>query len=252
MNTALDGVLRKIERGESHLESLQREANSFIRRQTDGIVRQLDAAGATHNYRLTTDPTAPRHWSAAVGDVLHNFRSALDHLAWQLVLANGGRPTKRTSFPLLLSPPGVGRAPSVFGGVSAEALDIIESLQPYHQEDKANRDALWLLHDLNRVDKHRTLLVAIVAIDFGRWGVPDGVPSPTANFSPRPLRRDSPIATFKFPSPQPDVHLLDLEFRLEIFLHEGPPAGENPLLRVLTYIDTHLRRYVLPRFGQFF
>ncbi len=51
---------------------------------------------------------------AAAGDIVHNLRSALDHLAFQLVLAGGHTPTTETAFPVWKIPPrkksDVGRA----------------------------------------------------------------------------------------------------------------------------------------------
>lgn len=41
----------------------------------------------------------PLKWGVLIGDVVHNLRSALDHLAWQLVLRNGGESSWRTQFP---------------------------------------------------------------------------------------------------------------------------------------------------------
>jgi len=41
---------------------------------------------------------------AAAGDIVHNLRSALDHLAFQLVLAGGHTPTTETAFPVGKSP----------------------------------------------------------------------------------------------------------------------------------------------------
>jgi hypothetical protein len=37
------------------------------------------------------------------GDAVHNLRSALDHLAWQLALLNTAKPHPRTQFPIARS-----------------------------------------------------------------------------------------------------------------------------------------------------
>jgi hypothetical protein len=100
-----------------------------------------------------------------MGDCLHNLRSSLDHLAWQLVLADGGTPTTRTDFPIFKCE-GLFRehkkskkAPTgVVGGVSQQAAALIESLQPYNRTDGSPEEhPLWVVHHLNIIDKHRRL-----------------------------------------------------------------------------------------------
>lgn len=60
------------------------------------------------NFVLYVDEVAevPLTFSAIIGDVLYDLRSALDHLAWQLVIANGGTPNRDTAFPIYSSPAG--------------------------------------------------------------------------------------------------------------------------------------------------
>jgi hypothetical protein len=57
-----------------------------------------------------------------IGEFLHNTRSSLDHLAWQLVLSNSGEPSLATCFPILQTAPTTqqerGATPSQCGGRS--------------------------------------------------------------------------------------------------------------------------------------
>ena len=41
-------------------------------------------------------------WGVLIGEILHNLRSALDHLIWQLVILETGAPptTTKTAFPI--------------------------------------------------------------------------------------------------------------------------------------------------------
>ena len=50
-------------------------------------------------------------------------------------------------------------------GVSTSAEAIIDSLQPYHRGANAEEDALWVLRELNNVDKHRLLLVTTITME---------------------------------------------------------------------------------------
>jgi hypothetical protein len=90
-----------------------------------------------------------------VGDALHNLRSTLDHLAWQLVLEAGSAPTSSTSFPIFDDAAKYGRgALSKLAGMRQSAIDAIAAIKPY----KGGNDTLWRLHRLNNVDKHRLVI----------------------------------------------------------------------------------------------
>ena len=48
-----------------------------------------------------------------------------------------------------------------------EAVAVIQSLQPYLRGEKAGTDPLFLLHELNRLDKHQALTVVTAAVTRG-------------------------------------------------------------------------------------
>ena len=96
--------------------------------------------------------------------MVHDLRSALDHLAWQLVEANGGTPRDRpgepqTAFPIRTEAPKNGLR--IHGDVAPAALEVVEALQPYNVSPESPADAvLWHLHRLDVIDKHHELLLA--------------------------------------------------------------------------------------------
>src|SRR5690606_21763862 len=94
--------------------------------------------GTVITYRLTESPIAGAYVSAIVGDVLHNLRSALDQLAWQLVLFDGGTPNQLTTFPVLREPPTDGRGERVPVTIKPGIDDprihrALEEAQPFHE-----------------------------------------------------------------------------------------------------------------------
>ena len=105
-----------------------------------------------------------------VGEFLHNTRSALDNLVWQLVLRSGATPSNRNQFPIFTDParpPAQGRLDTMLRGVSADHRTVIEELQPYrggHIHRLAKR-ALTILANLSNIDKHRYLHPAFGVID---------------------------------------------------------------------------------------
>jgi hypothetical protein len=163
------GIRLKIERAKEHIRDLDIAIQGFI---------------ADKPYRLGAKPHAAIPWlqmtlyiaeikpipsriSLIVGDTIHNLRSALDHLMWQLVEAAGGKPDRNIYFPVS---DGAHQYASMMGNgeiqkISKDARDIIEAIQPYVTLDQT----LWLLHYLDIVDKHR--LVLTIAATMDKWGL---------------------------------------------------------------------------------
>ena len=115
-----------------------------------------------------------------VGDCLQCFRSALDHLAFELASAFTIPMTddteKSSEFPILSDVDrhgNFGKGPdkwrdsraSKVGGMDSAAQALIEGLQPYHRGEAYDTDPLWRLHELNRIDKHRVLHVVTRAME---------------------------------------------------------------------------------------
>ena len=47
-----------------------------------------------------------------------------------------------------------------------EARTIIEAWQPYRTSEPPEHSTLWVLHELNRIDKHRVLLVVVACVEM--------------------------------------------------------------------------------------
>ncbi len=157
----IDGVRLKIERAKKHIADLDIAIKSFC----DSKPYTLDAkphpvAEIEHTtvYVASVQPV-PNDITLFVGDAVHNLRSALDHLAWQLVEAGGGVPDKDTSFPVCCDPKGSQKYASAIGKgeikmMAVGAEKILHAVQPYVTKDLT----LWYIHDFDRIDKHRLLI----------------------------------------------------------------------------------------------
>ncbi len=107
-----------------------------------------------------------------VGDVVHNIRSALDHLVYQLALINAGgnvaRPD-RTQFPIRDSRSRFDQAAATdLAEVAPNHRDVIEGFQPYHPMEENIAvgpyfHPLAMLRDLSNTDKHRILTPVLIA-----------------------------------------------------------------------------------------
>jgi hypothetical protein len=167
---SLSGVRMKLDRAEQHLDALEAEVAPYNARGPYSV-RPLEADGDWWVARLTvTEPPDPR-WALIVGDFLHNARSALDNLVWQLVLVNGAEPSFRNQFPIFADTPASenarvkrhARIREMLAGVGADEVAFICELQPYtgpHVHRNAKTALRWLAK-LSNTDKHRYLHPAL-------------------------------------------------------------------------------------------
>jgi hypothetical protein len=168
---ALHGVALKLNRAAVHLDELNRIVRS-LRAGFSAAVQMDRREDNRVDLRLEGAPALPEDLPAIVGDVAHNLRSALDHLAWQLVLLHGGTPTRRTRFPLMQRRHASGELPNIEGGVSDTTRKLLDEVQPYTWGDDGHDPAiapLAVLNALSNVDKHRELVVGIAVVDSGSW-----------------------------------------------------------------------------------
>jgi hypothetical protein len=164
----LDGVWAKLDRARLHLDDLHTCMARLFTPKQDG------AATAAHEYNsdrqelivrlpkaTPTDPSFP----LLVGDCIHNARSALDHLVFQLAILNRApsAAANKTMFPVCLTPEQFrdSTARKVAPFVSGATLAEIEKLQPYATGNADAEDILWVLSQLDIIDKHRLLLVTV-------------------------------------------------------------------------------------------
>lgn len=185
----LAGVLAKIQRANHHIEELDGHARAFADDNRHCVVCERDPESGEGVFRIRLTAPLPGAVPLILGDAVHNLRSALDYLAWQLVLASGGNPDESTSYPLRPTPWAYKKAVRTKGTVEALPPHVrgrIEATQPY----QSGYEHLGVLSILDNTDKHRLLIVAFAAarvMGLGMASVPDG-PKPYT-FRPTGARR---------------------------------------------------------------
>ena len=170
MTHPLDGPRGKVERTNEHVQNLQLEVQTFLNLNPYGVVLNRDPQTGEEvaSARVSQDP--PFRLGLIVGDAVHNLRSALDHLMYQLVLANGGKPDTWTEFPVVWeaekwnSKKYKAAGTKKQKGASIAVVDAIERLQPYKRGNKFREDPLWHIHEFDVRDKHRFINVVGCAL----------------------------------------------------------------------------------------
>lgn len=145
----------KLERARTHLSALENEVTP-LRDQNSWVV------GTSDYFNPRPLPVVPFNVPATACDVIHNLRSSLDHLAYQLACAGTpeAEPSRFVSFPIFEDAVKYesGKASRVVG-MRPNAVCAIDVLKPY----RGGNELLWRLHDLSNIEKHR--LVVTVGCD---------------------------------------------------------------------------------------
>lgn len=194
------GVEAKIERGRDALHSLIADIGSFTEKQIDFIQPETDDTSGRYRLVYSGDAVVPIEWSVTIGEIMYNFRSALDHLIWQLVLSNENTPGRNNEFPVFLDESRFNQNMNrMLKGISPTAIRSVKQLQPWNE----NYDSLSTLDELCNIDKHRHLNLVLLRADFGSFS---GTLSGATSLRTGPVERNSTML-------EGSREILDLEFR---------------------------------------
>jgi hypothetical protein len=178
----LHGFRLKLNRAQAYAKALHAEVDAWFMRHPYEVFGQYEP-GSPEKYvfkaRFLELP--PSEWGLILGDFAHNARSALDHLAYQVVmLGNGGMHQEQTQFPVVTEP---GKwqqaAASRLKGASDRHIQIIESFQPYHRRDLHGQQTIWgaiedplaILTRLSNIDKHIVLNPTPATVQSIGWDI---------------------------------------------------------------------------------
>lgn len=153
---SLDGAKVKLARAARHIQELEAVARSYLASTPFTLTRTEEPNGDLI-WRVKINRPVPLEWSAIVGDAVHNLRSALDLLAWQLVEINGAQASRDTCFPITQSvPPQFEQTlQRALNGAHPRAIRLVRRLKPF----AGGNIVLAQLHALDITDKHRLVLV---------------------------------------------------------------------------------------------
>jgi hypothetical protein len=176
----LEGVAAKLVRARDHFNTLNRACEKAIQQSAGEAFVKREGDWEVVRVRIGEFPMWP---SIVSGDYVHNLRSALDHLVWQLVKVSGAKPGTWNSFPIYGNEDDFirdvkqrakkrGRGPLDGIDKGGPIWTLIESYQPYtntklppwlptdmmHREKwKSRLTFLAILNALDNIDKHRAI-----------------------------------------------------------------------------------------------
>ncbi len=255
-----EGIAVKLGRAKIHRDTFVRDARELELFGPYRFAGEVYDNGARHVYRAIDPPPLAPNFSAILGDCLHNIRSAIDHLACQLVIASGGIPTAQTQFPLANSPTFWNRITNarepvridIQPGIRPDIIKVVESVQPYHRTLEGQ--LLGWLRELDNTDKHRQLVVTAHAVRgygtnaFGWDGAINQVP--VVSLQHRPLRHKQMVLALSYDPPRKELDP-NLHPTVAIEFGDGLVKGyevQFVLDNLLDFVSTGL----VPRFMPFF
>jgi hypothetical protein len=252
MISGLDSARVKIGRAAEHVGAIRRIINSLA--STANSYEIVKDADGKEKIRFLIQP--PPQIAVLAGEVVYQLRSALDHLAFDLVKRNQAGITlpanwdTRCDFPMWLRIPdeqikcGYTNPPLPYNcftkslpGISKTAFTFIEGVQPY-RNGAGPHNALRLIANLSNIDRHRYLNVTLPkaaqfhyltltegrGYSYGRGGLKDGAEieqsPPKADDIVEVQRRFSTYVTFDEPAVGSGTDTLEVEHVLEVCLEQ--------------------------------
>lgn len=263
----LDGAWAKVARAEEHIKNLNMEIEAFLGQKPAPylLVGEHRNDGSEYVYVVKKVPVVPVRFAVIAGDVIHNLRSSLDHLAHALVVKGGGTPTNQVQFPICSTVEKFeeARKRGRIKGISASAEKIIRAVQPYKSKTPAD-SALLVIDDYSVFDKHRLLLVVATVVRMGDRIViadnPNFVGEKLANVEmllsnewvkPKPMSKEGDVVftlPFKHGGLQviPDVHLVP-----HVAFDKAGMTQHRPVIEILTIMLNGVRNTIGSFVGEF-
>jgi hypothetical protein len=162
---SLDSPRAKLGRAAEHVETFWLGMRDYMNRNPHAIVedREPDDEGwRVSRLRELEDP--PVGLSLVFGDCIHNMRTALDSLAYQLARLGGGA-SMETQFLICNSATDFAKKRGRrLAGVSDEYVAAIEAWQPFPDRTGAEPEALRIVRDFDNIDKHQTLHPSVTVL----------------------------------------------------------------------------------------
>jgi hypothetical protein len=263
---------RKLDRAKTHIEAVEDAIQGWL--QSDAYTITEDVEAETGDHVLVAKVVEPfgQDWPLVIGDAVHNLRSALDHIAYQLAL--GGYQTqhhggpiplghqRRIMFPVVAT----SNNPSLSVGdfyaqvakgqlryVPHDAAAAIKALQPYQRSpgSPAN-DLLWVVNELDIIDKHRKLHAMAVANPLQAMQISGNIYIEHMTLNGGPVEGERELMRWNIASLGPHPAQMQRQFSRHVALTEGPELAQtSDLITLLRACYADIVENVVPALARF-
>jgi hypothetical protein len=242
LDESLERPLLKVERADKHIAELPPAIEAFFERNPYGVVKEPDPDTGGWQWRIEIREEPPPQISLIIGDIVHNLRSALDHLADVLIRANGETPHSRVAYPICDTAEKFETTLTQIQRAGEDAVDLVRETKAY----PGGNDGLWALKELDNIDKHRLLIAISTRQPDVGIGFPLGLLEPefraiAEKAEPLFIRSGGAVEPLKDGDkmysvpPEAEDHP-EPQFRLEIALAEPEILKGEPLVPALVQL----------------
>jgi hypothetical protein len=242
----------KLYRALAQVNSLEVDMDRWIQEHPVGLATQFQPDIGTHIVWPAQIPTPPEAFGLPIGECVHNLRSALDNLIYTLVVSGligpvPERMVRKCEFPIFgPAPPNAKEWAAKVGNIPSAAQAIIDELQPYKRGDDFRAEALWILHELDNWDKHRTIHPTTLSAT-------EAIPGQTTNanvsevvFVPQNLKLGTQVLQYQATPIDPDAKM-EVNFTVMYFISfdQASPGLGRPVIPTLRWLHDYIVRGVL-------
>ncbi len=266
----------KIDRAREQLNEFKRKSHDWFANGKHHSVRYEPNPDGGTDILASAEQLPKNPFSLLIGECLHSMRSALDNLAFALAVSytNPLPPAvaEKSEFPIFGDINGQGGADfnkvrgRKIGGMNPLAQAEIEGLQPYKRGNGYKSHPLWILHDLDRINKHRLVPVVVAyssglttsffvgdaASHIGRFHFEPVEGHLGMRLFSGPIETDTKIATTMLVPNKPGDYVgMDNSPMFEIRFAPGTVVNDDGVEQILDSIYRFITRDVLPKVTPF-
>ena len=213
------GAKLKVERANCHIRDLNNEIVGYIKSNPYRLVVEENTDTGGYNLTMRVKEKIPCSWPSIIGDVIHNLRSALDLMIFEIVSPHTNN-TDKIQFPFCSGVNGledtITNRQINFAG--DKVVNIVRSLKPY----PGGNDLLYAIHDLDIMDKHKGIIVASTIMGIPNFTLIDDNGAVKAGFY---NCRVGPVEDGRVAMSLPVIQNLkigqDFKPTFEVIFHEG-------------------------------
>lgn len=159
------GIGEKLKRSDQNILNLQSEIQAFFEKCDYPVIPHTNDEEWQKAVDYHRKLKIPIRFSVLAGEIIHHLRSSLDHLVWIFSTEDIRREKGGSiAFPVVCHDPPppkeIERLHGQIQGIAdARVRDRIIALQPYHRGADGANSPLAIIHEMDRFDKHRELVL---------------------------------------------------------------------------------------------
>lgn len=252
LNDPLDAINAKLQRADETIQNLGLQIDDFLSADPPPCVIRSGFFDDPKKYIFMARGAVPipLRFSVLAGEIVHHFRSCLDHLVVQLAAAEGQHPLNNHQFPICRKREKFKK--SVAGGqlkgISKAAFRRIVAVQPY-RHPTPDDTTINAIHKLDVRDKHSLLVVVAQTTKVGkevRLGSTTvevaitHLGDPTARVM---THEEVEVFSITLEEPAPDFRA-DTDFVTQVALTDAGSQQFMPVIPLLTKMSAFTRKTV--------